>query len=311
MKKIIACLLILNILIFDITPSYAAEKPVKILLQQQNIIDTNEKAEVIKALNDNVGPVTPKEDLYTHRYLYTKVKDLNIQSPDDFVYGTPYKVYSFPDRSQFPNIQSGANFADLLQNVETFWVTPIYYKDNNDNLIPVNFCTLYNDKDTGNIWKIEALNDGYINGYTSDVSSSPDKLEALLNKNGIKEADFVAHIYIPLLFDAIYVLDNGKEYYIPLFDNYDENCGLKSGNIYDRQQFIKSIGAIFKNYPENYTGGIYEGGNDAVKPVAIKTSVKSQNNVADENAISTKDIISFCSLGLLIAAGFVLYKKIK
>ena len=187
----------------------------------------------------------------------------------------------------------------------------MYYKDNNGNLLPVNTCKIENNVRTNNTWKVVGMNLGYIGAELSDVSSSPDKLEALLNKNGIKEADFVAHIDVPLLFDAIYVLDNGKEYYIPLFDNYDENCGLKSGNIYDRQQFIKSIGAIFKDYPENYTGGIYEGGNDAVKPVAIKTSVKSQNNVADENAISTKDIISFCSLGLLIAAGFVLYKKIK
>lgn len=299
MKKIFITILLVLIIVFaNISYSYAAQ-PVKNILGNQSIDNDINKSDIEKAFDTSF--IKPKEALLKEQSYFNILKDKNIDK-DDFAYGKPYKVYYFKDYYKALNSQK---ISDLIADDEYYWEIPIYLKENN-NLNPASNFDVECSKATDYKWDIIRVN-SYLSARLSDLCSKPEEVAQFLQKQGITDADTVIHFGIPYTYDFLYVLSNGKEYFIPMFDYESEINGLKSLNVYTREQFFNGIKPILaSDAPKDFTGGFYTG-----KPKAVsydKTDSAKSKDVKNRLPDNIVYIAVLGSIGL-ISGGILLYRR--
>lgn len=248
MRKLCVIFLVVLLLILSINSSFASI-PLNKLIEKQNNIE--EKKVILRALENS--KTKPKEILFEDRKNFKFIKDLNIKSPDDFVYGEPFKVFYFSDinnsKENFRKFLKGDKLYRILSNTPYYWEIPVLFKENN-TLKPIS-SVVVNRGTTTSLWGGDwdfAQMPSYLDPETSYLCSQPDKLAKLLTSKGIpSNADIFMNITIGDFYNFLYVSANEKEYFIPLGDG----LGTKKFDVYTRSEFQPKLGPYMEKALNN------------------------------------------------------------
>lgn len=286
MKKYLK-VVITAVLVLSMVPSALAKGNIDTLVAQNQLKYAEEKDEVMDALENSKQK--PKEVLVKYKDDLGRDELKDLTSINELKIKDSYKLL-IADKPFAQALISGENLAASLNSMPHQWEFPIT-KMKGDSEIPAAACIVDFSE---NKWQVVEVG-GRLTPDLSILSSKPNSISKLFKDKGLEEGDAFGHIRIHGLgIDVLYLTKDNQEYFIPLNLGNSEHYGLKSKELYSREQFVNAVGGPIKRGLENPSN--LEGGSSIPKP----TESSSSNNTAII-------VLSALALGILAT---ITYRKL-